>query len=589
MLPGPICSVEMLTIARRARYFLVRALYAGVLLLFLWYVYYEVYGLRRTNSIGVVANFTAAFFGVFSIVQLLVVLLLGPALAAGTIAVERERRTIEYLFASPLSNLEIVLGKLTARTLHTVYLVLAGVPVLALAMLQGGIAPEALLLLMVLTLSTIVMVAALSIAVSVWTARARDAVVRAYLVMLALLALPPMAFASQRSAPTFYAIIAPVNDHLLLADPLWVFNDVLSLASSSGPGAAWLLIGQCVRNQLTVAALALGAATLAVRRVHLKESGKAQRRRRWRFQLFRAPLGSRPMLWKELFAEPAASRLGVLGYAVLAIVLVALIWMTVYVFLETISRSYSWRRHGEEYLSYAAAVGTLIASGSLLLLASRAASSITSEKERQSWDSLLSTPLTAHEIVGAKVLGNVWACRWLMVPLAIIWVPGVLVNPKFLLAIPFLLATFFVLAFFVSSLGVLLSLRAKNSLRAMASTLAICIFIGGGYLFCCMFAFLSGPGPGSGAEIIMAPCAPFLLAFPTVMTLEGPANRRELGAMIFAYGLGMIGYFVAALVLYLTAVDRFDSLAGRTVRVLQQGRDAPPENVILAELVDPRA
>jgi ABC-type Na+ efflux pump permease subunit len=231
----------------------------------------------------------------------------------------------------------------------------------------------------------------------------------------------------------------------------------------------------------------------------------------------------------------------------------------------------------------------LIASGSLLLLASRAASSITSEKERQSWDSLLSTPLTAHEIVGAKVLGNVWACRWLMVPLAIIWVPGVLVNPKFLLAIPFLLATFFVLAFFVSSLGVLLSLRAKNSLRAMASTLAICIFIGGGYLFCCMFAFLSGPGPGSGAEIIMAPCAPFLLAFPTVMTLEGPANRRELGAMIFAYGLGMIGYFVAALVLYLTAVDRFDSLAGRTVRVLQQGRDAPPENVILAELVDPRA
>ena len=32
MLPGPIFNVELLTIARRARYFLVRAAYAAVLL-----------------------------------------------------------------------------------------------------------------------------------------------------------------------------------------------------------------------------------------------------------------------------------------------------------------------------------------------------------------------------------------------------------------------------------------------------------------------------------------------------------------------------------------------------------------------------
>ena len=56
-------------------------------------------------------------------------------------------RTIEYLFASRLSNAEIVLGKLAAQILHIVYLVLAGVPILTLMMLLGGIAPEAVLAL----------------------------------------------------------------------------------------------------------------------------------------------------------------------------------------------------------------------------------------------------------------------------------------------------------------------------------------------------------------------------------------------------------------------------------------------------------
>ena len=76
--------------------------------------------------------------------QLMAVLSIGPALAAGTIAQERERRTMEYLYTTPLSNLEIVIGKLGGRVLQILYLVLSGVPVLALAMLLGGIAPRAI-------------------------------------------------------------------------------------------------------------------------------------------------------------------------------------------------------------------------------------------------------------------------------------------------------------------------------------------------------------------------------------------------------------------------------------------------------------
>ena len=150
MLPGPIFNVELLTSARRARYFVIRAMYAAVLLIALGLVYQSYESLlfwRGGDDIHAVAELSAAFFGVFAVLQLLAVMVLGPAMVAGTIATERERRTIEYLFASSLSNAEIVLGKLAARLVHVVYLVLAGVPILALMMLLGGIAPEALLVL----------------------------------------------------------------------------------------------------------------------------------------------------------------------------------------------------------------------------------------------------------------------------------------------------------------------------------------------------------------------------------------------------------------------------------------------------------
>ena len=65
-----------------------------------------------------------------------------PRPGRGTIAQERERRTMEYLYTTPLSNLEIIIGKLGGRVLQILYLVLSGVPVLALAMLLGGIAPR---------------------------------------------------------------------------------------------------------------------------------------------------------------------------------------------------------------------------------------------------------------------------------------------------------------------------------------------------------------------------------------------------------------------------------------------------------------
>src|SRR5262245_15114859 len=114
MLAGPIFRVEMVTAARRDRYFWLRVLYGAIILFVLWATYINV-DLSATRagqagegpSISERAEAAAMFFFAFSWVQLLGLLAVAPAMAVGTIATERERRTIEYLFATDLSNTEI--------------------------------------------------------------------------------------------------------------------------------------------------------------------------------------------------------------------------------------------------------------------------------------------------------------------------------------------------------------------------------------------------------------------------------------------------------------------------------------------------
>ena len=112
-----------------------------------------------------------------------------------------------------------------------------------------------------------------------------------------------------------------------------------------------------------------------------------------------------------MFAEPAASRLGWVGRIALALIVLGVIVPTFYVFFESYGHTSPYQTVAEQYIGYAMGMGTLLGCGGLLLVASRAAGSITSEKERDCWTSLLSTPLEPGEIVWAKIFGSIWSLR----------------------------------------------------------------------------------------------------------------------------------------------------------------------------------
>ena len=187
MLLGPVFNAELMTTARRARYYIVRFLYGGIIL-FTIYTTYESnsYYYRATGEMQLsqMAGFGVSMFTSFAILQLVVVILLTPALVAGTIADERQRKTLHYLLTSQLSGGEIVLGKLAARLIHVVVLVALGLPAVCLLGLFGGIDYKLLFMCYGGTLTTIFFLAGMSILVSVGSRRPREAISLVYVLTL---------------------------------------------------------------------------------------------------------------------------------------------------------------------------------------------------------------------------------------------------------------------------------------------------------------------------------------------------------------------------------------------------------------------
>jgi len=557
MFLGPVFPVELYTATRRFRYFVIRGLYALALLLALLLVYNPFDPYRGAMSIQEAARLASNFFLYFAWIQLLLVLAVGPALAAGTVAQERERRTIEYLFATDLSNAEVVLPKQAARLLYLLSLMLVGLPVLGIFRLLGGISADLLLAVFVITISTMELITVVGVAISVWSKRARDAVIKAYLVFGAVLLIPLW---------TARWIVGGPLHFLLAINPIWMLWNLTQAGGPAGMSIDWREVGWMVAAHVLISLCSEAIAVLCVRFVHLRAGGRPVREAGL-LPRIRRPIGDRPMVWKEMFARHARLRLGVAGKLAGVILIVAYAGTLIYALVQASQRSagmFGPSRPVEAYFFHSFLILLTMACVTLLMIGTRAAGSVTGEKERDCWLTLISTPLTPREIVHGKIWGAIYACRWLIVAVAAGWAVAALLDPSYILALPFTFAAFAAAAFFASALGVRYSFWCSSTLRAMGATLATLLFVGGLYLMCCLpMAFAAGPGDEELAILALAPCVPALLFLPSIIYFGPPGNDTPVA--ITSYGIGVVGYFIAAFLVSGSAVESFDRLCGRTI------------------------
>ena len=179
---GPVVRYELITTARRGRFYIARVVYGlSLALVALERVPRALMrripaGARSRRS----SRFAEATFIQFAWAQGAALLCLIPALVAGVIADEHQRKTLHYLLASRLSSAEIVLGKLGARMVHVATFVALGIPVVCLLALYGGLNPENVYYVYLGTFTMVIFVSGLSILISIVSRRPRDAILAAY-------------------------------------------------------------------------------------------------------------------------------------------------------------------------------------------------------------------------------------------------------------------------------------------------------------------------------------------------------------------------------------------------------------------------
>jgi ABC-type transport system involved in multi-copper enzyme maturation permease subunit len=542
MLPGPVFDIELVTTARRARYFLLRSLY-GLILLALIGNFFEK-GPRVVRSgvaIGQMAQLTEGFFRLFALTQAGAVLAITPALVAGVIVDEKQRKTLPYLLASPLSSAEIVLGKLFARLLHLGVLLAAGLPILSLMTLLGGVDPWVLAAVYGATISGAFVVAGLSIFISTMARNTREAVALVYMVEAA-----------------------------------WVIVAYLLTRATVGNAFA---LGAFIASQLALGGWLVFLAVSRLRSTLGDEGERPARRpgliakaKRWRWRLLPRPeCWTDCMLWKELQVSRTSGVVKlvalILGGFAAAIVGIVVLRMGIRAHQELQVYGYGVYPPGRSarldmniFIRSATGIVHVLL---LLGVASYAAAGVSSEREADTWTSLISTPLSGAEILRAKMIGAVWSMRWFALPVVGLWFVGAALDAVHAAALLLCAVELIVFLTFAAALGTFFSLRLRSTLRAEAATLGVLIFTNGGYLLCC--------APfGPNTALVAAPCTPFVLAaslfpFEQVSRIFGPGPPFRL-EFFLTCTIGFVAYAAAARFLVRHCYGRFDAILGRPER-----------------------
>jgi ABC-type transport system involved in multi-copper enzyme maturation permease subunit len=593
---GPVLFYDLVRVGRRNRYFLIRTAYGCFMLLMLSYIWlvWSWDTSRRGFRANEAADFASQFFYMFMGVQFVVVTVLTPAYTGSAVADEKERRTLEFLLATDLRNREIVLSKLVSRLANILMLMLVGLPILGFLQFLGGVDPGLVLAGFTATGLTVLSLACLSMFYSVLVRRTRDAIALTYLTSIAYLAL---------SASSLLLLLLPDVASFPAGSPVtvthlvdWVNagNIVVAVVKLFSGGQPDLLLPGLLRNYAIfhggVALICAAWAVLRLRAVFLKETyGKPQQARPGLRFWVRPAIGNHPMVWKEVFAEPRLrwhwlGRVFVLLLVVASFVPVGFILYYLWEDYFVYGRRLRYREPLEELQIFMnvwlRAVGTLAAALTLLGVAVRAAGSISGERDRQTFDSLLTSPLDSTAIFFGKWLGSILSVRagWLW--LGAIGFLGLVTTGLHPLAAPLVLAAWFIYAAFLATLGLWFSMVSRTTLRAILWTLLTTIGLGVGPLvlmMCCgtLWAVTAGPMRGSEdffrwvMEFVVFSLSPLgtLACLPFCgreFETHGYNRINEGLEMLVCAVIGLGLYLAATVFLWAAANARFRQLTGRT-------------------------
>lgn len=493
--PGPVFVWEWRTGSRRWQFYGSRVLFGLALLLSIWAIWSQNTGVdwhpSRMGRIGVLLYYA------YVLTQLGLIVLVTPAMTAGAICQEKARGSLMHLLVTDLSDSEIVFGKLLARLIPSLMLMAAGVPILMICGLLGGLDLNAVIGATAVTAGVALLCCSGTLLISIWAKKPHGALMAAYFFLLCWLLLAPIGemFLAKivgdltgwnagpegmAWVPAFYMMVmGPV---LLTPSGLLAVSHPVYLVVAPYESPLAVSLADQVRFlgcTILISGLMGMVSVRALRRVYLRQLGKPPKATKYlRLPRFKGKerergLGDRgwlpgptldgnPVLWREWHrnAPSFAQRLLWHAFTIIA----ALLYIPLIVDLIMPGRPML----GEGLLGMAN--GFTVTYG-LLLLSVSASTSLSEERARGSLDVLMSTPLPTSQIVWGKWWGTFRGALWIsLLPTIVAVLIGI---KKFTLLEP-LVTIALILSFgaMLTSLGLFFATVIEKQGRAIGLTVA---------------------------------------------------------------------------------------------------------------------
>jgi ABC-type transport system involved in multi-copper enzyme maturation permease subunit len=406
---------------------------------------------------------------------------------SNAISDEIYHRTLGLLMTTPISSFQIVTGKISSKLLQLILLLIISMPLLAIVRVMGGVPWDYVVSSLCMTLTAAVFAGSVSLVFSITNRHSHSVIVRTVFVCLLFYIGPPVVvhlvqFAYQvrivREATLFY-----VNPFIAMG---FASQSMLS-PTSVGLALSWPL--HCV-IMLGFSVILLAFSTLCIRKVGLRQAtgqaGMFASRKERRiadgklktkmlshsaFRRIRSVKGP-PIIWKEMISLWTKNfRLGAILTTILAVLILV--------------AAYGYCAYADLLGSHGTQIAFIIIYFffGLLRTASSAATSITSEKEAQTWPILLVTPLTEKNIVASKIISSClggWAFWLLLAAHVAVFSLAGCIPPSAIPPLALLIVSSMLL---VSSIGVFFSSCFKRS--SISASINLILFLGFTVPICC--------------------------------------------------------------------------------------------------------
>ncbi|MBI1247190.1 ABC transporter permease subunit [bacterium] len=180
LLENPVLQRELLVNLRTARAFLLLLAYQILLAAIVYFAWPQVERLDLSAD----QESARRLFDLFFLGQFVLASLMAPSFAAGTLTGEKERKTYEMLLASPLKPGAIVIGKLFASLAHLALLIFTSLPIVMLCLPLGGVSLYELLAAYAILMVAVATFGMISVACSSFFQRTSASLVVSYLLIL---------------------------------------------------------------------------------------------------------------------------------------------------------------------------------------------------------------------------------------------------------------------------------------------------------------------------------------------------------------------------------------------------------------------